>query len=99
MGNAAILRYSMKSDMGRPSYLTQQRQVYGGFLMNLQAIETVVRRLFSDAEFRSQAIADPSAALAEYRLAASEQAALTKLCVQMANGAPVGDKQQLGFWL
>ena len=85
MGNAAILRYSMKSDMGRPSYLTQQRQVYGGFLMNLQAIETVVRRLFSDAEFRSQAIADPSAALAEYRLAASEQAALTKLCEQIGS--------------
>ena len=66
--------------------------------MNLQAIETVVRRLFSDAEFRSQAIADPSAALAEYRLAAGEQAALTKLCVQMASGAPIDDKQQLGYW-
>ena len=65
--------------------------------MNLHAIETVVRRLFSDAEFRASAIADPSAALAEYRLAAAEQAALTKLCIQMANGASVDDKQ-LAFW-
>jgi len=66
--------------------------------MNLQAIETVVRRLFSDAEFRSAAITDPSTALAEYRLAAGEQVALTKLCVQMASGASVDDKQQLWFW-
>ncbi len=67
--------------------------------MNLHAIETVVRRLFSDVEFRARAITDPSAALAEYRLAAAEQAALTKLCVQLANGATVTDKQQLGFWM
>lgn len=66
--------------------------------MNLQAIETVVRRLFSDATFRAEALADPSAALAEYRLAAAERAALTKLCVQMASGATVTDKQQLGIW-
>ena len=66
--------------------------------MNLHAIETVVRRLFSDAEFRALAIADSSAALAEYRLAAAEQAALSKLCVQMSNGAAIDDKQQLGYW-
>jgi hypothetical protein len=73
--------------------------MYGGFQMNLHAIETVVRRLFSDAEFRTQAIADPSAALEEYHLAAAERTALTKLCVQMANGVSVTDKQQLGFWV
>jgi hypothetical protein len=67
------------------------------FSMNLHAIETVVRRLFSDVEFRASAIADPSAALAEYRLAAAEQAALTKLCVQLASGVSVSDKTQL-FW-
>ena len=66
--------------------------------MNLHAIETVVRRLFSDVEFRASAIADPSAALAEYRLAAAEQAALTKLCVQMANGMTVDEKVKFGFW-
>jgi hypothetical protein len=67
--------------------------------MNLHAIETVVRRLFSDAEFRARATANPSAALEEYRLATAERTALTKLCVQMANGAAVTDKQQLGgFW-
>jgi hypothetical protein len=65
--------------------------------MNLHAIETVVRRLFSDAEFRARAIADPSAALEEYRLASAERTALTKLCVQLAADGSVGSKQQL-FW-
>ena len=45
--------------------------------MNLQAIEVVVRRLFSDAEFRAAAIADPATALAEYRLAAEECSVLS----------------------
>ncbi len=54
--------------------------------MNLQAIEVIVRRLFSDADFRARAIAEPAAALAEYRLAAEERAALTKLCAQLAAG-------------
>lgn len=65
--------------------------------MNLNAIETVVRRLFSDAAFRAQAIADPSAALEGYGLAAAEQDALTKLCVQMANGATT-DNIATTFW-
>jgi hypothetical protein len=66
--------------------------------MNLHAIETVVRRLFSDAEFRARAIADPSAALEEYHLAAAERTALTKLCVQLAADGSVGSKQQLWWW-
>jgi hypothetical protein len=65
--------------------------------MNLHAIETVVRRLFSDAEFRASAIAAPSAALEEYHLATAERAALTKLCVQMANGVVVDDKLKV-YW-
>jgi hypothetical protein len=66
--------------------------------MNLHAIETVVRRLFSDAEFRARAIADSSAALEEYRLAATERTALTKLCVQLAADGSVGSKQQAFWW-
>lgn len=54
--------------------------------MNLQAIEAVVRRLFSDVEFRARAIAEPGAALSEYGLADEERAALTKLCTQLAIG-------------
>jgi hypothetical protein len=54
--------------------------------MNLQAVEMVVRRLFTDAEFRARAIADPATTLVEYRLAAEERIALTKLCVQLAGG-------------
>ena len=54
--------------------------------MDLHAIETIVRRLFSDAEFRAAALADPSTALAEYRLEAAERQALTKLCLQLADG-------------
>ncbi|MDP9373685.1 MAG: hypothetical protein M3Q65_14780 [Chloroflexota bacterium] len=63
--------------------------------MNLQAIEAIVRRLFSDADFRARAIAEPAAALAEYRLAAEEQAALTKLCAQLAAG-PQGVQASVG---
>ncbi len=67
--------------------------------MNMQAIETVVRRLFSDAAFRAGAIADPATALAEYRLASSEQQALTKLCLQLnIGGTSVEDKVQAGGW-
>jgi hypothetical protein len=68
--------------------------------MNLQAIETVVRRLFADAEFRAAALADPSKALEEYRLAADERAALTKLCLQMGGGAGLLERRitVLGFW-
>ncbi len=66
--------------------------------MNMQAIETVVRRLFSDAAFRASTIADP-AALAEYRLAASEQQALTTLCLQLnAGGTSTEDKVRAGIW-
>ena len=54
--------------------------------MNLQAVEIIVRRLFTDAEFRARALADPGTALVEYRLAAEEQIALTRLCVQLAGG-------------
>ena len=64
--------------------------------MNMLAIETVVRRLFSDATFRAQAIADPTAALAEYRLAATERQALTKLCLQLNAGGTTVKEQ--GWW-
>ncbi len=67
--------------------------------MNMQAIETVVRRLFSDAAFRARVIVDPATALAEYRLASSEQQALTKLCLQLnIGGTSVEDKVQAGGW-
>ena len=67
--------------------------------MNMQTIETVVRRLFSDAAFRAQAITDPTASLSEYRLAASEQQALTKLCLQLnASGASIEKKVAYGWW-
>lgn len=65
--------------------------------MNLPAIEIVVRRLFSDAEFRARAIADPQAALAEYRLAAAEQQALTKLCLRLADGT-TSTGPKVGYW-
>ncbi|HEX5502764.1 MAG TPA: Os1348 family NHLP clan protein [Thermomicrobiales bacterium] len=67
--------------------------------MNLYAIETVVRRLFADAAFRAAAVADPAAALAEYRLAAEEQAALTKLCAQLAGGATLARGGATVNWL
>jgi hypothetical protein len=66
--------------------------------VNLHAIETVVRRLFSDAAFRARAIADPSAALAEYHLAAAERTALARLCVQLTADGSVSTKQQLWWW-
>ncbi|MGN6562162.1 MAG: hypothetical protein ACTHMU_05820, partial [Thermomicrobiales bacterium] len=48
--------------------------------------EIIVRRLFTDAEFRGRALAEPGTALAEYRLAAEEQIALIRLCAQLAGG-------------
>ncbi|MFO7271881.1 MAG: hypothetical protein DIU58_010575 [Sphaerobacter thermophilus] len=68
--------------------------------MDLRTVETVVRRLFTDAEFRARAIEDSAAALSEYRLGAAEHAALSKLCLQLASGpkfnaAPIGT---LGWW-
>jgi hypothetical protein len=67
--------------------------------MNMQAIEAVVRRLFSDAAFRAEAIAEPVTALAEYRLAGSEQRALTTLCLQLnMGGQSVEDKVQASGW-
>ena len=67
--------------------------------MNMQVIETVVRRLFSDAAFRAQAIANPAASLAGYRLAAPERQALTKLCLQLnIGGTSVEDKVQTAGW-
>lgn len=67
--------------------------------MNMQVIETVVRRLFSDAAFRAQAIADPATALTDYRLAVTERQALTKLCLQLnSGGTRIEDKVTYGWW-
>ena len=68
--------------------------------MNLQAVEIVVRRLFTDADFRTQAIADPATALAEYRLAAEERVALTKLCgqLQLAGGGIKVPQPSAPWW-
>jgi hypothetical protein len=99
MGNAVNPRYSRIVRHGSPSVpgaidLPGMEVVQ----MNLYAIETVVRRLFSDAEFRARATVNPSAALEEYHLAADERTALTKLCVQLAADGSVSTKQQLAWW-
>ncbi len=52
--------------------------------MELQAVETVVRRLFSDDEFRTAATLDADTALAEYNLGSDERAALMSLCDQLS---------------
>jgi hypothetical protein len=98
MGNAAITGYSKGSDAGRPPYLARRRPGMEGTDMNLQAIETVVRRLFSDAEFRAQVIAEPAAVLDEYRLADSERDVLIRLCDHLASGETVTGKQRFGAW-
>ena len=54
--------------------------------MGLQTIKTIIRRLFTDAEFRARALADPSAALADYPLAPIERQVLTELCRRLASG-------------
>ena len=65
--------------------------------MNLDLIASVVRRLVSDSAFRAAAVADPGSALAEYKLEASERAAVTKLCAQMAEGQQV-IVRPAGWW-
>lgn len=54
-------------------------------------METVVRRLVSDAEFRAVAMANPDAALAEFELGADAQAAVSKLCGHIADDDDFGD--------
>jgi hypothetical protein len=65
--------------------------------VELQNVEAVVRRLFSDAEFRATAIASPSTALAAYELQSDEQVALTKLSAQLADGENIGMSIN-GYW-
>ncbi len=60
-------------------------------------METVVRRLVSDAEFRAVAMANPDAALAEFDLGADAQAAVSKLCGQIADDDNFGDVH-FGAW-
>jgi hypothetical protein len=66
--------------------------------MELQNIEAAVRRLFSDDEFRSTAIANPEAAFAAFDLRGEQREALSKLCTQLANGEEVG-AIPMGWWL
>ncbi|HUY99866.1 MAG TPA: hypothetical protein VMU89_05915 [Thermomicrobiaceae bacterium] len=65
--------------------------------MNLHTLETVVRRLYADAEFRKAVVSDPVGALSEYRLVEAERVAVTKLSVQMAGG-PSFYAKPAGFW-
>jgi hypothetical protein len=66
--------------------------------MDLQNVEAVVRRLFSDSEFRAAATANPSAALAGYELAREERIALTSLCSKMAEGDHLGASPSGTWW-
>jgi hypothetical protein len=66
--------------------------------VDLQNLEAVVRRLFSDAEFRATAIANPSSALAAYDLGSDDRLALTKLCAELANGDDVREPHER-YWL
>lgn len=68
--------------------------------MDLRTIETVVRRLFTDAEFRARAVEDSASALSEYRLGSAEHAALSKLCLQLAGGTKLnaGPIGPMGYW-
>lgn len=43
-------------------------------------VEAIVRRLFSDGEFREAAIKDARVALEQYELSEVERRALTRLC-------------------
>ncbi len=66
--------------------------------MELQVVEAVVRRLFSDPEFRARAVASPEATLAEYELGADERVAVTKLCGQLADGEGIGATPQSAWF-
>lgn len=47
-------------------------------------IEAIVRRIFSDAEFRQAAVEDPRATLEQYELSEAERRSLVKLCGTLA---------------
>jgi hypothetical protein len=58
--------------------------------MEVQTVESVVRRLFSDAEFRARATANASEAFAEYELDADQLVALGNLCERLGSGDGAG---------
>jgi len=58
--------------------------------MDLQNVEAVVRRLFSDSEFRAAAIASPSTAMAEFDLASDQKVALGRLCESLKGDESLG---------
>ena len=66
--------------------------------MNLHTLETVVRRLYADPEFRKLVVSDPREALGEYRLAEEERVAVAKLSLQLAGG-PRFYAKPAGFWM
>ncbi len=67
--------------------------------MGLQTIETIIRRLIDDAEFRAGAVADPAAALADYPLVAVERRALTGLLRRLVDGRSLdADISLMGWW-
>lgn len=65
--------------------------------MDLQSVEAVVRRLFSDAEFRASASVNSSVAFAEYHLDGEQEAALSKLCESLSRDEGLGITPQ-NFW-
>lgn len=52
--------------------------------MELETIEAVVWRLFTDEKFRTAATVNSAAALSEYELGINERAALVSLCERLS---------------
>jgi hypothetical protein len=63
--------------------------------MNLRVIEEVVRRAFTDEDFRRELVADPAGVLARYALGEDERRALTA-ALATPGGVTLG--WYPGFW-
>ena len=59
-------------------------------------LEIFVRRLFGDVAFKQDALRDPDAAMAGYRLSSNEKAAARQLCGRLVT--PEGVMASAQYW-
>ena len=72
--------------------------------MSSEAVQAVLERTVTDAQFRTQLFSHPDEALAGYELTADESGALRELCVDASHTESAGldrreTKKVLPFWL
>ena len=63
--------------------------------MSANAVQTIIRRAVSDANFRAVLVSDPNTALAEYDLTSEERERLVRLDSSVFDGNQVDLEQRI----